>query len=278
MKLFFLFSFLFLSTPFSLAGVSIVSMHEALRAWESLQIVDARDLSDYLERHLPGAVHMDWKDYKQKEASFLDKVFGEQSGLVLEDIDVISRRMTKLRLREDLPILVYGGNGPWGDEGRVAWNLLYWGAKDVRLLNGGVKVWKERVATLRPVLHPQKSFRANLDPRRRIRYSELKASLKKGHVYDVRSMREFNGARAYGVKGGKIPSALHFDDRLLYDEDGHYIEALKLLKEIPELPLAEVTYCTGGVRSALAALLIEAYTGKLVRNYDGSMWEWQARE
>lgn len=39
-----------------------------------------------------------------------------------------------------------------------------------------------------------------------------------------------------------------------------------------------VTYCTGGVRSALLAVLLEARLGVVAANYDGSLWEWSARD
>jgi 3-mercaptopyruvate sulfurtransferase SseA len=37
-----------------------------------------------------------------------------------------------------------------------------------------------------------------------------------------------------------------------------------------------ITYCTGGVRSALLAVLLEACLRVLAANYDGSLWEWSA--
>jgi len=39
-----------------------------------------------------------------------------------------------------------------------------------------------------------------------------------------------------------------------------------------------VTYCTGGVRSALLAVLLEARLGIVAANYDGSLWEWSSRD
>jgi len=35
-----------------------------------------------------------------------------------------------------------------------------------------------------------------------------------------------------------------------------------------------VTYCTGGVRSAMAWVLLRDAGYQDVRNYDGSWWEW----
>jgi thiosulfate/3-mercaptopyruvate sulfurtransferase len=271
---------LFLVFPFmsSFAGVSIVGIDEVIREWNTIQVIDARELTSYKKGHLPGAIHMDWREYRNKSLSLKEIVFGIRSGLVLDEPGVISKRLSILRIREDLPILVYGGGGPWGEEGRVAWNLLFWGAKDVRLLDGGWKSWKENKTTLKPVTHPSKIFKVKLDGRRRIKYKELKSALQRNwKIYDVRSAEEFRGKKAHGVKGGRISSANLFNDSWLYDSNGHYPKAQRLLELIPSLKEAKITYCTGGVRSALAALLIEARFGIAVSNYDGSMWEWQTR-
>jgi len=51
------------------------------------------------------------------------------------------------------------------------------------------------------------------------------------------------------------------------------------LRIIPEkIDRPPITYCTGGVRSALLALLYEARTGRIASNYAGSIWEWSANK
>jgi 3-mercaptopyruvate sulfurtransferase SseA len=69
----------------------------------------------------------------------------------------------------------------------------------------------------------------------------------------------------------------------LYGAEGRYIGAEELVRLAGLSPIGKtgssgrpITYCTGGVRSALLAVLLEARLGILAANYDGSLWEWSA--
>ena len=269
MRLFLFFALsLVLHSEVVVAKVSVVSLEEVIRDWDSLQIVDARSESEYQKNHLPGAVRMDWRDYREEALYLKERVLGVSSGQVLSNPQKIETLLTGLGLREDLPILVYGGESRWGEEGRIAWNLLYWGAKDVRLLDGGWRTWEMARPKLKRIHHSKKSFTVKLNPERRIHFRQVKQStLEKKLIIDVRSDSEF--------KEQQIPTALHFLDKMLYRADGKFPDKNELEKIIPRIGSAEVFYCAGGVRSALAAVLVEASFGKVVKNYDGSMWDWK---
>lgn len=253
-----------------LAEASIVTLSEVIRNWESLQVVDARSLDEFRKDHLPGAIHMDWRKFRQVPLSISEQILGPDDGQVLSDAKRLEETLSNLGIREDLPILVYGGKSRWGEEGRIAWNLLYWGAKDVRLLNGGWETWN----TVRPrpkrKTHPAKRFSVKLVSERRTDFAGVQHFLAmKKRIIDVRSLSEF--------RAGKIPTASHFPDERLYKRNGSYPDRNELLAVLPELSSADVFYCAGGVRSALAAILVEARFGTIMRNYDGSMWDWKKK-
>lgn len=250
-----------------MAKVSIVSPAELILRWQTLQVVDARSLNEYRNGHIPGAIHMDWRDYRAQELSLQERLFGLNDGVVLSQPEKISYRLSALRLREDLPILVYGGTSRWGEEGRVAWNLLFWGAQEVLLLDGGWNSWVKAREEVRATVHPYKIFKVKLDDRRRIEFHDVKeATSRKKKILDVRSSSE--------LTGGKIPSAVSFLDNHLYRKDGLYPTKKELSELLPEISSTDIVYCAGGVRSALSALLIEVRFGVIVKNYDGSMWDW----
>lgn len=260
----------FVQVEVAVAKVSIVTVSDVVRDWETLQIVDARSESEYGTNHIPGAILMDWRNFREEDLSLKERLLGVKSGLVLSDAQKIATKLTDLGLREDLPILVYGGKSRWGEEGRITWNLLYWGAKDVRLLNGGWDEWKKARPEVKEKHHPMKKFEVKLSPERRMNFSEVKESIsQKKVIIDVRSYSEF--------KEQQIPSAIHLVDKMLYRDDGKFPEKEELEKIIPGLGSADVFYCAGGVRSALAAVLVEARFGKVRRNYDGSMWDWKKK-
>ena len=253
-----------------MAKISIVNVSDVVRDWATLQIVDSRSLNEYQRDHIPGAIHMDWRDYREETLSIKEQLLGVNSGLVMSDPLKIQTMLTDLGLREDLPILVYGGESRWGEEGRMAWNLLYWGSQDVRLLDGGWKEWQKVRPSLKKSHHPKKKFSVRLVPQRRMNFTEVNESIvHKKLIVDVRNLSEF--------KDSQIPSALHFPDKMLYRDDGKFPIKQELEKIIPQIGSAEVFYCAGGVRSALAAVLVEARFGRLVRNYDGSMWDWKKK-
>jgi thiosulfate/3-mercaptopyruvate sulfurtransferase len=252
------------------AGVSIVTPQDVALDWRNLQIVDARSPQEVNAGRIPGAIHLDWREFRVAELSTSEKIFGLRDGRVLSEASEIAARLTKLGLREDLPILVYGGESRWGEEGRVAWNLLYWGAKDVRLLDGGFAQWKKSALKVAVKKIPKKNFVVRLDPSRRIEFAALEQfQQSKTNLFDVRTIQEF--------QRGHISHARLVSDDSLYRADGRYPTREELRAKLSELSPTVVTYCAGGVRSALLALLIEARLGVKAQNYDGSMWDWDKR-
>ena len=254
-----------------MAKIVIVSPADVIARWQILQVVDARSISDFRAGHIPGAVNMDWREYRSQDLSMRERLLGVSDGVVLFEPDEVSRKLSALPLRHDLPILVYGGTSRWGEEGRIAWNLLYWGAQDVLLLDGGWKAWVQARPDVTATTHPKQLFSVKLDHRRRAEYRDVTQVVKaKKKILDVRSSGEV-------ASEGKIPSAESFSDSNLYRKDGLYPTQEELLALMPGISSAEVVYCAGGVRSALAALLIEARFGVIVKNYDGSMWDWERK-
>jgi len=77
-------------------------------------------------------------------------------------------------------------------------------------------------------------------------------------------------------RGGHLPGARLVPAPGLRTPSGAYVSAEALARLAGPLPQEAllVTYCTGGVRSALLAFLLEARLGLLAANYDGSLWEW----
>jgi 3-mercaptopyruvate sulfurtransferase SseA len=130
------------------------------------------------------------------------------------------------------------------------------------------------------------NFVLDVRPERRIETRELRAAADAtgASLLDARTPAEFAGETMAGQKrGGHIPGAHLVPAKSLYGADGRYVgaEELKRLaglgpaasKGSPDRP---ITYCTGGVRSALLAVLLEARLGVVAANYDGSLWEWSA--
>jgi thiosulfate/3-mercaptopyruvate sulfurtransferase len=265
--------------------VRIVSAAELARELPRASVLDARGEKAFREGHVSGSLPVDWKDWTLEKPGFLSLVAGhaERWGKVPPADETLARRLRELGLSNGRPIVVVGDPRGWGEEGRIAWNLLFWGAEDVALLDGGFPAWAAAhpVESRPPHGGPPGDFTVRVRPERRIDADVLETSREKRAVLDARTVEEWNGMRMKGQKrGGHIPGARLVPYQSLYRKDGTYVDAdeLRRLTGVVSGAPAPAAYCVGGVRSALLALLLEARLGILTPNYDGSIWEWAARK
>jgi thiosulfate/3-mercaptopyruvate sulfurtransferase len=266
-------------TPAQLAGATAVD------------VLDARDLAAFRAGHLPGARRLDWRDWTREKPSAWSWLVGRPGswGLLPETGEGgaarLGARLSALGLADRRTVAVIGSGGGWGAEGRIAWMLLELGAERVWLLDGGFEAWAADPG--RPVERGEGRARARGDfvvaprPERRISADDLEARLRSPDLVllDARTAEEFAGRTVTGQRrGGHLPGARLVPVASLFLPDGRYVDAAELRRRIGPVPehARIVTYCTGGVRSSLLALLIEARLGVVVANYDGSMWEWSA--
>ena len=266
---------------------SVATPEEALARLGTVTVLDAREAKAFRIGHLPGARRVDWRDFSEQRPSALTLLFGDASrwGRLVLPGPSLTSRLRSLGIRGDRAVLVGGDPAGWGEEGRIAWSLLYWGAQEVLLLDGGVAPGPSDPA--RPFERgesragPAGDFVVRLRPVRRIEKEDLLAAVRLGGrpILDARDQAEYEVKRLHGQRrGGPLPGARLVPFRSLRREDGRYLdaEALAALVGPLEGPGPPVTYCTGGVRSSLLSVLIEARLGILSPNYDGSLWEWSA--
>jgi len=278
--------------PATAGRIRIVEAAEAAANLPGPVVLDARSARDFTAGHVPGAQRVDWRDWTLERPGTLNALFGSPArwGRVPNADAALEGRLRALGLSNARPVLVVGAPGGWGEEGRVAWNLLYWGVHEVWLLDGGFPAWRREPA--RPVESGKArrvapgNFVLGVRPERRIESRELRAAVDTADavLLDARTPAEFAGERMAGQKrGGHIPGARLVPAASLYAADGRYVGADELRRlaglepSTPRDPRTRpITYCTGGVRSALLAVLLEARLGVAAENYDGSLWEWSA--
>jgi thiosulfate/3-mercaptopyruvate sulfurtransferase len=247
----------------------------ASRAAGTVTILDARPASDYRRGHLPGAIRIDWTDFREGWG---------RTGKLAQDLERVARRLADLGVDSRRPAVVYGNaRQGWGEEGRIVWMLAYLGHPRVQLLDGGWAAWMEAkgrvsVADERPLAG---RFRAAPVAALRANAADVERTLRDGGVVlDVRSNEEWRGATPYHeARGGHIPGAVHVEWKDLLDPRGGIDPAAaraRLLAAGIKPSDRVITYCTGGVRSAEAWVILRALGYAEVRNYDGSWFEWSA--
>src|SRR5579864_3785238 len=102
----------------------------------SMRVVDARGKDQYMSGHIAGAVHMDGF------GGSIPRAANGDMGSAAE----FAHTVWGLGISNDSTVVVY--DTPSQRMGMVAWTFLYYGHRDIRILDGGITKW---VAEGRPL-------------------------------------------------------------------------------------------------------------------------------
>src|SRR4030067_386414 len=117
------------------ALISVQELKQLLDAGDpSLVIVAAEGSLDYRVAHIPGAYQVDRPDFEASPET--------QNGVTGNIIDAagFTELARRLGINRDSKVVVYDAKY---DATRIWWAFTYYGKSDVRVLDGGVKAWKE---------------------------------------------------------------------------------------------------------------------------------------
>jgi thiosulfate/3-mercaptopyruvate sulfurtransferase len=246
--------------------------------------------AEYDAGHIPGAIWMGWEEWCE-QAPAPERSILRQPGYwgVLRHASATwyAHRLSAAGVNLQRPLAVYS-NGVWsrGREGRIAWMLLYLGAHDVALLDGGWQAWCDSGCRLEgdPELSIPARNTVTFQPERRRSVEQIFEGWHGGHrplLVDTRSRLEFDGGmQEYLPRRGRLPGAVLVPFTSLFDNGGRYIDRETYERLVPPPVLASndvVAYCEVGVRAGVFALLHEIYTGDIMPVCDGSLVEWSVR-
>ena len=258
--------------------VSIDWVQENLNNSHVVFVEVDEDTSLYDKGHIQGAITFHWRD-------------DLQDGLIR---DLISKEkfealLSKSGIANDSTVVLYGGNNNWFAT-YAFWYFKIYGHQDVRLIDGGRKLWElkglplvnevpARAATRYVAKERDNSIRAFRD--------EVVAAIGAKNIVDVRSPQEFSGELAApahlpqesGQIKGHIPTAKNIPWSKAANEDGTFRsnEELSELYKSAGVDFAKETiaYCRIGERSAFSWFVLhELLDLQNVRNYDGSWTEY----
>ncbi len=247
-------------------------------------ILDSRNILLWLIGHVPGAVHVSWRQFSQQQSP--------HKGKLIENLEVLEQKLRNLGVCNTKPVIVIGNPADkcnFGEEGRIVWMLRTLGHQSAAFVDGGdTALTQVGIPITLDLTQPTPGdFVVKPSSLWSIQRDELQANLssqaasQKLIVIDTRSSREFVGATPYGEqRGGHIPGAVHFYFKDLIDAKGFLLPRDQIIARLNSLginrdtPIA--TYCTGGVRSAFFVTVLADLGFTNVKNYPGSMWEWSA--
>ena len=231
--------------------------------------------AEFLAGHIPGAVHFD-----------IDAIADRSRGLphMLPAERDFAEAAGALGLSETDTIVVYDGIGLFSAP-RVWWTLKSFGAKDVRVLDGGLPAWTERGYPLqageaRPAAA---TFHATLSREGVKDIEAVKALLKskEAAVVDARPAPRFRGEAPEprpGIPSGHMPGATNLPYDRIVGSDGRIVAPEAVRKEFAaagvDLAQPIVTSCGSGVTAALLLFALATAGKDDVTLYDGSWAEW----
>jgi len=237
------------------------------------------DTTAYQRGHLPGAVGWDWT------SQLTDGVRRD-----IASCEALSRLVSDGGIGPNTTVVVYGDNHNWF-AAWAYWLLRLHGHRDVRILDGGRKLWHDAglpLTTDVPAHAPTgyqlpepdfafRAFRDDILPR--LGDPELA-------LVDVRTPAEFQGRvvappgmSETARRGGHIPGAVNVPWAQAVRDDGTFRSATELRALYAAKGITAdrdvIAYCRIGERSSHSWFVLHELLGfRRVRNYDGSWTEW----
>lgn len=269
------------NTVEAFTGKYIVNAEYVKENLDNIILIDARGSDAAENGTVKGAIALAW----QYLATCEDGASGDANWGCILDTDRLSQRLSELGLAKDKEIVLFAAaqNG-WGDDGRIAWELIAAGYENVKMVDGGYQALEAAGLELQKGGSEPRAAEVSveaIEQTHTINTDELQADYDTYKVVDVRADEEYNGEVLYGeANGGHLPGAIHIRFTDLFKEDG----ALKSNAEITAMFEAAglsredkiVTYCTAGIRSAYMQLIMEMCGYENAKNYDESFYRWAA--
>jgi thiosulfate/3-mercaptopyruvate sulfurtransferase len=245
-----------------------------------IALIDVRPEEDFLQGHLPGAMHI-WRPALAQDGLPHSSITASRAKLEAE--------FGKIGLRPEAHVVVYDGKMN-ADAANLWWVLRLAGHKAVTMLDGGYMGWQSQgFATENDApAHSPTTFKFS-QPADSSHYASLemvRAALHdpKTLLLDTRSLDEFTGRtlKEGALRRGHIPGSIWLDYAAATEEKNGCV-VLKSPAALQAMFAAKgvtpdkniICYCHSGVRSAHTTFVLTALLGfPSVRNYDGSWQEW----
>lgn len=251
--------------------ISVADLAKDLKNPE-LVVLSAELETEYAKVHITNSVNVSYKSFFKP---------GAVEGLMIPD-DQIAKLFGDQGITEVKKIVVYD-EGSMKYAGRMYWMLKYMGAKDVKVLNGGLEAWKagRKPVTKNPTTVKKASFTAKPNAAMLASVDEVKAALGKPNVVviDVREANEYKGLD--GKSKGHIPGSVNIEHLSMLEAGIMKSNAdLEKIFSAQGASKDKTIYliCSSGVRTGKAYLALSNLLGyPTVKVLNGGFNEWAAQ-
>lgn len=258
--------------------VTVAGLADALAS--GAQLLDVRwelgeqpgsGFARYLDGHVPGARFLDLEAVLTGPAS--DPLLGRHP---LPDAAQLGAGLGALGVDPSRPLIVYDEPGSFA-AGR-AWWVLRWAGLDARVLDGGLRAWRDAgrpLATDEPPTVPGDPLQLSVGHLPTLDAAGVAAF--DGVLIDVRAAPRFRGeVEPIDASAGHIPGAVNRPVTGFFTAAGTLPAAADLVAELDLPPGREVAvYCGSGVSAAQAVLALHSI-GVPAALYPASWSGWSA--
>ena len=194
-------------------------------------------------------------------------------------------------ISQDSTVVLYGDKNNWF-AAWGAWIFNLYGAKDVRLLDGGRVKWEKdgRALTTAVPSKPKGNFtstRLDKTLRATLLQDIIPVAKKrvKADLIDIRSADEFSGKifaapgfQELAIRAGHIPGAINIPWKTAINADGTFKKTAEVRKIYADLGIDGkkpiIVYCRIGERASHTWFMLSQVLGYDVKVYDGSWTEY----
>jgi thiosulfate/3-mercaptopyruvate sulfurtransferase len=234
----------------------------------NLVIISAGPKAEYDKQHITGSINIPYNAF--------DKA-GNIEGLLIADAEM-GKILGDRGISEKNAIVVYDEfDGRYA--ARVYYLLKYLGAKDVKILEGGIEGWKagRKPITRNPTTVTKKTFAVTANRNVMLTTQELAGNRPNMVLVDCRAPGEYRGRERESK--GHITGAINIEYKELLAADGKLKSKADLEKVYSSKGVTKdkevVLYCSSGVRTGLHYLVLTSYLGfNNIKVYDAGFNEW----